>query len=130
MRPVVVNDQVHVELLWDALLYHAQEDEELVMAVSAVELRHHGAVEYVECREEINRPVALDSHERDAGAPRRRGKTVWFLLSACMPVLSSKQITTALSGGFIYRVFVCRPSPSVTLSLNSESLLGLKERSR
>ena len=100
------------------------------MAVSAVELRHHGAVECVECSEEINRPVSLDSHERDAGAPGQRGETAWFLSSACISVFSSTQITTALSGGFIYRVFVYRPTPSVTLSLHSRSLHSLKERSR
>lgn len=68
-------------------------------------------------------PFRTYSFDIPAGMPGRAGRMVWLLSSARMPGFSSMQITIALSGGFMYR-----PTTSVSFSLNSESLLSLKER--
>ena len=122
---VVVQDHVHIEFFRNTLLYPAKEDEELLMAMPVVELRHDRSIEYVECGKEVNRPVPLiflEEGRRRVGVERR---TVWLLSGACIPIFSSTQTTTALSGGFMYR-----PTTSVTLLLNLGSVLNLKERSR
>ena len=54
----VVQDQVDVELLRDRSIEGVEEQAELSIAMAEMELRHHGSVQRIEGRKQVNVPVA------------------------------------------------------------------------
>ena len=96
----VVADQVHVQLGGYGLVDRDQEFLELDRPMSGVELRDHGAVGDVECREQVDHAVTgVVVVYLFSGMPGIIGSTGWERSNAWTWLFSSTHSTTAFSGG-------------------------------
>ncbi len=96
---VVVEDQVHLEVLGDLAVDELQEGQELLVAVAGQAQAHDLAGGGIEGGEEGGGPVALVVVRHGHRPALLHGKLGWVRSSAWIWLFSSTQSTTARSGG-------------------------------